>query len=187
MIKLHHKTGVHLLLFNKFYIYLRNAWILELSTFNLGARWGWVVSSTPRPLCPPGKTRYPLYRRLGGPQGRSGRVQYLLLSNLYLPRDKSPCDTFTLSPPVTSHSSIHSKEATRRDSLAQNFHNRLGDLVTTAPSLARRRRGGLACVVTVMLCGSDVCVVDVGGGFRSLLALRSSFLWPVNIHSIARK
>jgi hypothetical protein len=23
---------------------------------------------------PPGKTRYPLYRRLGGPQGRSGRV-----------------------------------------------------------------------------------------------------------------
>jgi hypothetical protein len=24
---------------------------------------------------PPGKTRYPLYRRLGGPQGRSGRVQ----------------------------------------------------------------------------------------------------------------
>jgi hypothetical protein len=24
---------------------------------------------------PPGKTRYPLYRRLGGPQGRSGRVR----------------------------------------------------------------------------------------------------------------
>ena len=24
---------------------------------------------------PPGKTRYPLYRRLGGPQLRSGRVQ----------------------------------------------------------------------------------------------------------------
>jgi len=24
---------------------------------------------------PPGKTRYPLYRRLGGPQGRCGRVQ----------------------------------------------------------------------------------------------------------------
>ena len=24
---------------------------------------------------PPGKTPYPLYRRLGGPQGRSGRVQ----------------------------------------------------------------------------------------------------------------
>jgi hypothetical protein len=135
---------------------------------------------------PPGKTRYPLYRRLGGPQGRSGRVQNLLLSNLYLSRDNSPCDTFTFSPPVTSHSSsIHSKEATRRDSLAQNFHNRLGDLVTTAPSLAHRRWGGFACIVTVMLCGSDVCVVNVGGGFRSLLAFRSSFLWPVNILSIA--
>jgi hypothetical protein len=24
---------------------------------------------------PPGRTRYPLYRRLGGPQGRSGRVR----------------------------------------------------------------------------------------------------------------
>ena len=24
---------------------------------------------------PPGETRYPLYRRLGGPQGRSGRVR----------------------------------------------------------------------------------------------------------------
>jgi len=27
---------------------------------------------------PPGKTRYTLYTRLGGPQGRSGRVQKIL-------------------------------------------------------------------------------------------------------------
>jgi len=27
---------------------------------------------------PPGKTRYPLYRRLGGPQGRSGRAKNLV-------------------------------------------------------------------------------------------------------------
>ena len=26
-------------------------------------------------VLPPGKTRYPLYRRLGGPQGRSGQVR----------------------------------------------------------------------------------------------------------------
>ena len=37
-----------------------------------GTRRGWGVSVTPRPLFTPGKTRYPLYRRLGGPQGRSG-------------------------------------------------------------------------------------------------------------------
>jgi hypothetical protein len=35
---------------------------------------GWVVNATFRPLFTPGKTRYPLYRRQGGPQGRSGQV-----------------------------------------------------------------------------------------------------------------
>jgi hypothetical protein len=41
---------------------------------DLGTSWRWVVSFTPRPLYPRGKSpRYPLDRRLGGPQGRSGR------------------------------------------------------------------------------------------------------------------
>jgi hypothetical protein len=41
---------------------------------DLGTRWRWVVSFTPRPLYPQGKSpRYPLDRRLGGPQSRSGR------------------------------------------------------------------------------------------------------------------
>jgi hypothetical protein len=40
--------------------------------FDLGTRWMWVVSFTPRPLHPQGKSpRYPLNRRLGGPQSRS--------------------------------------------------------------------------------------------------------------------
>jgi hypothetical protein len=34
---------------------------------NLGTRRGCVVSITPQPPLPPRKTRYPLYRRLGGP------------------------------------------------------------------------------------------------------------------------
>jgi hypothetical protein len=39
----------------------------------LGSRWWWVVSFTPRPLYSRGKSpRYPLDRRLGGPQNRSG-------------------------------------------------------------------------------------------------------------------
>ena len=29
----------------------------------------------PAAVYPPGKTRYPLYRRVGGPQGRSGQVR----------------------------------------------------------------------------------------------------------------
>ena len=35
---------------------------------------------------PPGKTRYPLYRRLGGPQGRSGRVQNAMFPLGFDPR-----------------------------------------------------------------------------------------------------
>jgi len=43
-----------------------------------GTRRGWLVSSTPRPHFTPGKTRYPFYRRLGGPQGRSGLAENLV-------------------------------------------------------------------------------------------------------------
>jgi hypothetical protein len=44
------------------------------SILNLNTRWRWVVSFTPRPLYLRGKsTRYPLVRRLGGSQSRSGR------------------------------------------------------------------------------------------------------------------
>ena len=39
---------------------------------NLCTRGGCVFSITPRPPLPPGKTRYALYRRLGGPRSRSG-------------------------------------------------------------------------------------------------------------------
>jgi hypothetical protein len=41
---------------------------------DLGTRWRSMVSFTPRPLYPAGKCSwYPLDRRLGGPQSRSGR------------------------------------------------------------------------------------------------------------------
>jgi len=43
--------------------------------FDHSTRRGWWVSVMPRPLFTPGKTRYPLYRRLGGPQCRSGVVR----------------------------------------------------------------------------------------------------------------
>jgi len=36
----------------------------------------WSAARPGRTL-PPGKTRYPLYRRLGGPQSRSGRAENL--------------------------------------------------------------------------------------------------------------
>ena len=39
---------------------------------------------------PSGKTRYPLYRRLGGPQGRSGRMQKISPLPGFDPRTVQP-------------------------------------------------------------------------------------------------
>src|SRR5215471_6922191 len=39
---------------------------------------------------PPGKTRYPLYRRLGEPQGRSGQVRKISPSPGFDPRTVQP-------------------------------------------------------------------------------------------------
>ena len=39
---------------------------------------------------PAGKTRYPLYRRLGGPQGRSGRVRKISPPPGFDPRTAQP-------------------------------------------------------------------------------------------------
>jgi len=45
-------------------------------------RWGWGVSPTPLPLLSPGKTRYPLYRRLGGPHSQSGWAVNLIPTSI---------------------------------------------------------------------------------------------------------
>jgi len=51
---------------------------IALLFHNRGTRRGWVVSTTPRRHFTPGETRYPFYRRLGGPQGRSGQTENLV-------------------------------------------------------------------------------------------------------------
>jgi len=51
---------------------------IALLFLDCGTRSGWVVSSTPRRILPQGKTRYLFYRRLGGPQGRSGQAEILV-------------------------------------------------------------------------------------------------------------
>jgi hypothetical protein len=45
---------------------------------------------------PPGKTRYPLYRRLGGPQGQSGRVRKISPSPGFGPRAVQPSIVYYL-------------------------------------------------------------------------------------------
>ena len=51
---------------------------------------------------PPGKTRYPLYRRLGGLQSRSGRVRKILLPPGFDPR--------TVQPVASRYTNRHSKK-----------------------------------------------------------------------------
>jgi hypothetical protein len=56
------------------------------------SRKGWGVRVTPRPgrSLPPGKSRYPLYRRLVGPQGRSGQVWKVSSTPVFDPRTFQP-------------------------------------------------------------------------------------------------
>ena len=51
---------------------------------------GWVVKATPRPLYPPGKTQHTLYRRLGEPHSRSGRVRKISPPPGFHPRTAQP-------------------------------------------------------------------------------------------------
>ena len=46
--------------------------------------------NAPAALYPPGKTRYPLRRRLGGPQGPSGQVRKISLTPRFDPRTVQP-------------------------------------------------------------------------------------------------
>jgi hypothetical protein len=48
---------------------------MALLFLNLGIRRTWRGQHHAPTALPPGKTRYPLHRRLGGPHGRSGRVR----------------------------------------------------------------------------------------------------------------
>ena len=47
-------------------------------------------ASRPGRSLPPGKTRYPLFRRLGGPQGRSGQVRKISHPPGFDPRTVHP-------------------------------------------------------------------------------------------------
>jgi hypothetical protein len=66
----------------------------EPQFLDLGTSWRWAVRITTRPLCPRGKSpRYPLDRRLGEPQSRSGRCceeKILYLSATRTPASQSP-------------------------------------------------------------------------------------------------
>jgi len=56
----------------------REAEVQVYSFFNFGARWGGSGQCHAPASSTPGRTQYPSYRRLGGPQGQSGQVRKIL-------------------------------------------------------------------------------------------------------------
>jgi hypothetical protein len=50
-------------------------------------------ASLPGRSLPPGKSRYPLYRRIGGPQGRSGRTENLAPTGIRSPDRPAHCQS----------------------------------------------------------------------------------------------
>jgi hypothetical protein len=57
---------------------------------------------------PPGKTRYPLYKRLGGPQGRSERVRKISPPPGFDPRNIQPVASRYTDWTVPAHDAISS-------------------------------------------------------------------------------
>jgi hypothetical protein len=66
---------------------------------------GWVVNATLRPLYPRERDPVPLYRRLSGPHGRSGRVRKISLLPGFDPRTVQPVSSrYTdCAIPATNH------------------------------------------------------------------------------------
>ena len=113
-------------------------------------RRGWGVSVTSLRSLPPGKTRYPLYRRLDGPQGRSGQVRKI----------SSPpgLDPRTVQPVASRYTDWATRPIIVRWELSNGFVKTWRELVVAYFELVwcnrrvgteknRGRRGiGLACV-----------------------------------------
>jgi hypothetical protein len=76
-------------------------WMYRSTFLDLGTTWRWVVNFTPRPLYPRGKSpRYPLDRRLGGTQSRSGRFGE---QNILWPCQDSNSDPSIVQPVAGSY------------------------------------------------------------------------------------
>ena len=78
-------------------------WLYSLSSALDGGEW-----LTPRPgrFTPGKETRYPLYRRLGGPQSLSGRVRKFSLVPGFDPRTVQPVTSRYTDWATSAHSQI---------------------------------------------------------------------------------
>jgi hypothetical protein len=77
------------------------------SFFNPGTWWGWVVNSMPGRFTPGKETRYPLFRRPGGPQGRSGQVRKISPPPGFDPRTVLPAASRYTDYAIPAHTTIN--------------------------------------------------------------------------------
>ena len=85
---------------------------------------------TPAAL-PPGKTRYPLYRRLCGPRGRSGLVRKIRLPRGFDPRNVQPVASRYTDRAIPAQASIFSQSNSVHSLLpyAFKFHRTVAPLI----------------------------------------------------------
>jgi hypothetical protein len=81
----------------------RRSIVIALLFFYLGARWS---VTFPGCFTPRKETQYPLYRRLGGPQGRSGRLRKNSPPLGFDPRTVQPEASLYTDCAIPAHSSI---------------------------------------------------------------------------------
>ena len=102
-----------------------------------GTRRGWGVNVTPGRSLPPGKTRCQLYRRLGGPQGRSEQVRKISPPPGFDPR--------TVQPVASRNTDYATRPTSDHIDVADLFCNRLWLMILRNSTLTFRHRA--SCIL----------------------------------------
>ena len=108
-----------------------------------------MVSVTPLPLLPQGKTRYPLYRRLGWPQDRSGQVRKISPPPGFDPRTVQP---------VASRYTDYANWPTHETSLSLKTACRL--VQTRAETFSLRLNLMCVCKNAIGIMQQDLCFLS---------------------------
>jgi hypothetical protein len=146
-------------------------WMYICIILDLGTRWRWVVSITPRPLYLQGKCpRYPLDRILGGPKSRSGRCGVEEPSGNRTPAVQSIYHHYTdWATPSMSTATIHSNIHWRCDRIKADKNETRVSFATANGQIQPNRWTGRASDVPQTL-GTTVT--------------RSQVHMPVPVHSL---
>jgi hypothetical protein len=120
---------------------------------------GWVVNATTRPLYPGKNTRYPLYGRLGGLQGRSGRVRKISPPTGFDPRTAPAC--------------IESRyRLSYSDPSILRFH---GQLLWVVRTYSLRNEIAKYIPITLLFSTSSSCVTDAGFIFNVITNILNNY------------